>query len=172
MITPSDHRHQQGSRDMPGTKTITRLAAAAIALTSAAGLGAAATGEANAVTREYPLSNCIGLSPNVVDVPFLARRTIVSTYAGNAYIATDFTSYFPGGYQSSARLDWHNLATGKRGSKVSNVRVNPPYQGVHYFVIPVSQIGRGRVNVTFGAVNRNALWSIPSTSCSGSVVIP
>lgn len=157
---------------MPSTKTITRLAAAAIALTSAAGLGVAATGDANAVSREYPLSTCVGLSPNVVDVPFLARRTIVSTYAGNAYVAADFTSYFPGGYQSSARLDWHNLATGKRGSKVSNVRVNPPYQGVHYFVIPVNQIGKGRVNVTFSAVNRNALWSVPSTSCSGSIVIP
>ncbi|WP_238422233.1 hypothetical protein [Gordonia sp. 'Campus'] len=157
---------------MPSTRMTTRLAAAAVALAAAAGLGVAATGEAGAVTREFPLSNCVGVSPNIVDVPFLARRAIVSTYAGNAYIASDFTSYFPGGYQSTARLDWRNLSTGKRGTKLSNVRVNPPYQGVHYFVIPVGEIGRGRVAVNFSAVNRNALWSIPSTSCGGTVVVP
>ncbi|MBD0861793.1 hypothetical protein IA539_11300 [Gordonia sp. zg691] len=159
---------------MSSTKTITRLASAAIALATAAVLGVAGTGTGDAapVSREFPLSNCVGLSPNVVDVPFLARRTIVSTYGGNAYIAVDFPSYFPGGYQSAARLDWRNPGTGKRGTKISNVRVNPPYQGVHYFVLPQKQIGKGRVDVTFSAVNRNALWAIPSTSCTGTIVVP
>ncbi|MEO9326769.1 hypothetical protein [Gordonia aurantiaca] len=158
---------------MARTHKITRAVAAATSLLAAAAVGLAGAGQADASpSREYPLSTCVGVSPNIVDVPFLARRAIVSTYDGNAYIATDFPSYFPGGYQSTARLDWHNPATGKRGSKVSNTRVNPPYQGVHYFVIPLGQIGRGRVNVTFGAVNRNALWAIPSTSCSGTINIP
>lgn len=156
---------------MVRTKTFTRLAAAALSIAAAAGLGLAGTGQA-AAAREFPVSNCIGPSPNIVDLPFMVRRAIVSTYGGDAYIAADFPSYFPGGYQSSLRMDWHNLSTGKRGFKVSNTKVNPPYQGVHYFVIPVKTIGKGRVNVTFGATNRNALWSVPSTSCSGTIVIP
>ncbi|ATD69560.1 MULTISPECIES: hypothetical protein [Gordonia] len=156
---------------MARTTTFTRLAAAALALAAAAGLGLSGTGEA-AASREFPVSTCIGPSPNVIDLPFMVRRAIVDTYAGNAYIAADFPSYFPGGYQSSLRMDWHNQSTGKRGSKLSNTRVRPPYQGVHYFVIPVSQIGRGRVDVTFSAVNSNALWSVPSTSCRGTIVVP
>ncbi|MDS1114535.1 hypothetical protein RD149_12235 [Gordonia westfalica] len=156
---------------MARTKTFTRSAAAALSIAAAAGLGLAGTGQAEA-SREFPVSNCIGPSPNIVDLPFMVRRAIVGTYAGNAYIAADFPSYFPGGYQSSLRMDWHNPSTGKRGSKISNTQVRPPYQGVHNFVIPVNQIGKGRVNVTFGAVNRNALWSVPSTSCSGTIVIP
>ncbi|MBY4575354.1 hypothetical protein ACN94_17470 [Gordonia paraffinivorans] len=158
---------------MTRNTTFARLAAVALSVAAAAGLGLAGAGHAGAApSREYPLSTCVGLSPNVADIPFLARRAIVSTYGGNAYIATDFPSLFPGGYQSTARLDWHNTATKKRGSKVSNTRVNPPYQGVHYFVIPLNQIGRGTVNVTFSAVNRNALWAIPSTSCTGTIHIP
>lgn len=29
--------------------------------------------------------------------------------------------------------------------------------------------GAGQVRFTFSAVNRNALWSIPTTSCSGTM---
>ncbi len=69
-------------------------------------------------------------------------------------------------------MDWHNPSTGKRGLEDQQHPGAPALPGVHNFVIPVNQIGKGRVNVTFGAVNRNALWSVPSTSCSGTIVIP
>ncbi|MEE4022193.1 hypothetical protein V1Y59_03795 [Gordonia sp. PKS22-38] len=153
----------------------TRVAAtaAAIAVTSAGivGLSTATAGEANAAT-EHALNGCVGLSPNIVDIPFWPRRAIVAQYAGQTYISVDFPSYWLFvGYRSDARLDWHNTRTNKRGVLRSTEQVRPPYQGVHDFVIPTNAIGRGNVNVTLSATNSNALWSIPSIPCSGTIVV-
>lgn len=148
-------------------------AAAAVAITGAGvvGLTTAAAGEAAAAT-EYRMTQCLGLSPNIVDVPFMPSRAIVAQYGGKTYIAVDFTSYWIGvGYRSDARLDWHNTRTNKRGVLRSTTHISPPYQGVHNFVINTSAIGTGRVNITLNATNSNALWAIPAIACNGSIVI-
>ncbi len=158
--------------DMAPT-TRTRVCAATVAVLGAAGLVVATgPGQARAASAEYPISTCFGLSPNIVDFPYIPRRVIVSDYAGTTYLAVDYTSYWIGvGYDSDARLDWHNPRTGKRGSLTSHNHVRPPYQGVHNFTIPTKTIGTGQVRVTLNTVNRNALWSIPATSCGGTITV-
>ncbi|MXP21938.1 hypothetical protein GIY30_11315 [Gordonia sp. HNM0687] len=147
------------------------VVAVAIAAAGTLGLATATAADAAAAT-EHRLTQCIGLSPNIVDIPFLPNRAIVAQYAGKTYIAVDFTSYWIGvGYRSDARLDWHNLRTGKHGVLRSTTHISPPYQGVHNFVIDTAAIGRGNVAITLGATNSNALWSIPAISCSGTIVV-
>ena len=156
------------------TTTRTRVTTAAVAVVGAAGL-ALTTGPGGAgaaPSAEYPIATCFGLSPNVVDVPYMPRRVIVSDYAGTTYLAVDYTSYWIGvGYNSDARLDWHNLRTGKRGTLTSRSHVSPPYQGVHNFTIPTRTIGTGKVRVTLNTVNRNAVWSVPATTCGGTITV-
>ena len=156
------------------TNTRTRAAAAAVAVFGAAGLAlSTGPGDANAApSAEYPIGTCFGMSPNVVDVPYMPRRVIVSDYAGTTSLAIDYTSYWIGvGYDSTATLDWHNLRTGKRGTLTSRSHVSPPYQGVHNFTIPTKTIGTGKVGVTLNTVNRNALWSVPATTCGGTITV-
>ncbi|MFW0789144.1 hypothetical protein [Gordonia sp. CPCC 205333] len=141
------------------------LAAAALGATLIGGTGQATA----APSAAYPLSSCIGLSPNVVDLPYNPTRIIVADYAGKTYLTTEFSSLW--GYQSAVRLDLRNLQTGKRLNLRSDRRVSPPYVGTHQLSFPTSRIGKGRVKATLSSVNRNALWSVPATTCSGVIVI-
>lgn len=151
----------------------TRIAAAAVATAAAAAALVAGAGTAEAATKEYPLHDCINVSPNIVDMPYMPSRVIISEYAGTTYMQVDYSSLWIGvGYDSVARLDWHNLKTNKRGTLVDHSVVRPPNTGVHNFTIKRSTFGPGKVNVTLSTVNRNALWAIPARSCSGTVVAP
>ena len=150
-----------------------RLGVAATAIAIGAGaLTATATGAGTAnAAGTYPLNGCIGLSPNIVDQPYMPTRALVSDYDGRTYITTEYSSlWLFVGYDSTARLDWHNLSTGKRGSLFSN---GSPAEwrvgGTHNFAIATRTIGPGRVKITLNSVNRNALWSIPAASCSGYI---
>ncbi|AZG46944.1 hypothetical protein [Gordonia insulae] len=132
--------------------------------------GTGLSGQAAAApSAEYPLTNCIGPSPNIVDLPYNPTRIIVSDYAGTTWLTTEFSSLW--GYRSAVRLDLQNLATGKRVTKLSDRAVSPPYVGTHQISLPTSQIGKGRVKATLSSVNRNALWAIPATTCSGVIQV-
>ncbi|MGV9713887.1 hypothetical protein ACWDTI_24880 [Gordonia sp. NPDC003424] len=162
------HGHHSIRRHLYGLTAAAAIVAGTLAGATAGSAGAAPTGD-----RVYPLSSCFGLSPNIVDTPYNPTRALVSQYDGNTYIATEYSSLWLGvGYSSSARLDWHNLRTGKRGSIVSNTRTQPPYSGIHYFVAPTRRLGPGPVRITLSTVNRNALWSIPAQTCSGTITVP
>ncbi len=155
------------------TSVRARAAAAAVALTTVAASLMAGAGDAGAATKVYPLHDCINISPNIVDLPYMPTRAMVSEYANTTYIQIDYSSYWLGiGYDSAARLDWHNLKTGKKGTLVDNSRVRPPYPGVHNFSINRGAFGPGEVKLTLSSVNRNALWAIPARSCSGTVIAP
>ena len=155
------------------TTTWKRATIAALAAGAALTAAAAAPGDAAAATKAYPLNNCINISPNIVDVPYMPSRAIVSEYAGTTYIAIDYTSYWIGvGYDSAARLDWHNLQTNRRGTLHTRSHVSPPYSGVHNFTVPRAMFGPGKVKLTLTTTNSNALWAIPARSCSGVVVAP
>lgn len=150
-----------------------RIKSAAAVFAAAGSIGAllvGGTGPATAApSAAYPLSNCMGLSPNVVDLPYNPTRIIVADYAGKTYLTTEFSSVW--GYQSRVRLDLRNLSTGRHVVKVSNRRVSPPYVGTHQISFPTSQIGKGRVKAVLTSVNSNALWSLPTPTCSGVIVI-
>ena len=148
-------------------------AAAALSITAGAlGVGAVAAGEASAEI-EVPMTRCFGLSPNVIDQPFApARAFVYQQRPGTADVAiNDIASlwFFAGGYQSDGRLDWRNLDNGRKGTAVKRSPVS--YPGNSSMTFPISP-GTGRVELTFSAVNRNALWAIPTTSCTGTVVVP
>ncbi|MFW0796659.1 hypothetical protein AAFP30_22835 [Gordonia sp. CPCC 205515] len=160
--------HRSIRRHLIGLTAATAIAAGTLAAATAGTAGAAPTGD-----RVYPLSSCFGLSPNIVDTPYNPTRAMVSQYDGTTYIATEYSSLWLGvGYSSSARLNWHNLRTNKRGTIVSNTSVKPPYSGIHYFTAPTRTIGPGPVRVTLSSVNRNALWAIPAQTCSATISVP
>lgn len=155
------------------TTARTRLAAVAAALGIAATGLLSGTGSAEAATIAYPLNDCINISPNIVDLPYAPTRAMVSEYAGTTYIQIDYSSLWLGiGYDSVARLDWHNLKTNKRGTLIDHSVVRPPNTGVHNFTVPRDSFGPGQVRLTLSTVNRNALWSIPARSCGGTVTAP
>ena len=154
----------------------TRIAAGASSIALVAGLTAAGIGAADAAPsseRGFPMTRCIGLSPNIIDYPFDVTGVTVSQYDGFTQIRTGFFSWWLGvGYDSVARLDWQHLDNKKRGTLFTNASARPPAAGVLGFNFPRNEPGKGRVKITLSAVNRNALWAIPATSCTGTVVIP
>lgn len=153
-------------------RTARSAVASAVALTLAAvGVGLVGVGSASAETVA-PMSRCWGISPNIVDQPFSTARLFVSpTGPGSVTaavrdVSTPYAFFFPGAqYDSVGRLDWRNVATGRTGTVFSTARINS-YVGGPTFALTT---GAGEVRFTFSAVNRNALWSIPTTSCSGSM---
>ncbi|WAC54088.1 hypothetical protein [Gordonia sp. SL306] len=145
-----------------------RLIIALLAAITAIGLGAVAPTTASAETV-VPLDRCWGVSPNIVDQPFSTARLFVSPNGRGRVIAAvrDVSSFWTptGGYQSAGRLDWHNLSTGKKGVALNTAQIRLFVGGPTFRL----DTGPGTVRVTFSAVNRNALWAIPSTSCSGTM---
>ncbi|MDL9936185.1 hypothetical protein QSJ18_05475 [Gordonia sp. ABSL1-1] len=157
------------------TSIRTRIAATVLTATGAAALlvGGTAGPAAAAPGGVYPLHNCINLSPNIVDLPYNPSRVIVSQYRDRTYLAIDYTSVWIGaGYDSVARIDWHNLNTHKRGVIVGRNHVSPPYQGTHQVDVPTASIGRGKVALRLTTTNRNALWAVPARTCGGTIVVP
>ncbi|ALG85945.1 hypothetical protein [Gordonia phthalatica] len=154
-------------------QTARKIAATAVALAATAA-SVAAPGTANAdQSKTYAMHDCINISPNIVDMPYRPYRVIVSKYLSNTYLVIDYTSYWIGvGYDSAARLDWKNLTTGQKGTRIARNHISPPYPGTHQFQIPTAKLGPGKVKLTLSTVNSNALWAVPARSCSGVIVTP
>ncbi|AZG45839.1 hypothetical protein [Gordonia insulae] len=146
----------------------TRLGGTLLAVAAAVGLGSIGTGTAAAETV-VPLERCWGVSPNIVDQPFSTARLFVSPEGRGRVVARvrDVSSFWipTGGYQSVGRLEWHNLTTGRKGAAVNAASIGLYVGGPTFHV----NTGPGTVRVTFSAVNRNALWAIPSTTCIGTL---
>ncbi|MDL9946900.1 hypothetical protein QSJ19_15150 [Gordonia sp. ABSL11-1] len=148
---------------------VTALALAAGSLVGTAGAASAAP----ASERSFPINNCFGVSPNIVDTPFMPRGVIVGHYDGWTNVMVTYSSLWLGvGYDSVARFDWRHLDNGKRGTFISSTATRPPNTGTHGFTWPRYQPGKGRVELTLSAVNRNALWSIPTNTCKTVIVVP
>jgi hypothetical protein len=153
-------------------RTARFLATTATALGLATGaVGLAGTGAASAETV-VPMSRCWGISPNIVDQPFSTARLFVSpsgpgrVTAAVRDVSTPYAYFVPGAqYDSVGRLDWRNVTTGRTGTAFSTARITG-YVGGPTFDLTT---GAGEVRFTFSAVNRNALWSIPTTSCTGTM---
>jgi len=147
-------------------------AAALITLAATIGIGIGA-GQASAETV-VPMDRCWGVSPNIVDQPFSTARLFVTpTGTGRVQaavrdVSTPWAVFLPGAaYESVGRLDWRNTTTGRAGTTFDTARIGS-YVGGPSFALDT---GPGHVTFTFSAVNRNALWAIPSTACSGSMQV-
>ncbi|MFW0796658.1 hypothetical protein AAFP30_22830 [Gordonia sp. CPCC 205515] len=150
------------------SKTVRAATACVTAAAGTLALITMGTGTASAETA-VPLERCWGISPNIIDQPYSTARLFVSpTGRGQVTAAVrDISSFWipTGGYQSTGRLDWHNLSNGRKGTAINTAPIGL-YVGGPTFRL---NTGPGTVRVTLSAVNRNALWSIPTTSCSGTM---
>ncbi|GAC68440.1 hypothetical protein [Gordonia soli] len=151
------------------TTAIATMAAATVA----AGLGAVGAAPASAETVA-PLSRCWGVSPNIVDQPFSVARLFLEPDGAGRVIARvrDVSSLWAllspaAGYDSVGRLDWHNVSNGRKGTAIDTARIGGYVNGQQFRLAT----GAGTVRVTYSAVNRNALWAIPSTSCGGTLTV-
>lgn len=166
------HPTTHDAASTPGHRRTSRLVgiAAAVALATGTLVGLTHGAGTASADGEYPLSQCFGPSPNIVDTPYMPNRIFVGSYQGTNWVTVTYGSLWIGvGYDSTAWLEWQQ--GNKRGTKVSHSRVVPPNTGVHTFVFTPGEAAPGAVKVTLRSVNRNALWSIPATSCSGTLVL-
>lgn len=117
---------------------------------------------------EVPMNRCLGLSPYILDQPYAPGRVFTwQPHSGRTEVTlADVSSlwFFAGGYRSDVRFDWHNTATGKRGTEYSTVNIGYPGNVARFSV----DSGPGRVEFTVSAVNSIPLWSIPTTSCGAA----
>lgn len=155
-------------------KRFARLITATVAAgTVAAGMTFGGTGSAAAQSEVVPLDRCWGISPNIVDQPFSFARLFVDQHGGGEVTAAiqDVSSLWglamPVGYESVGRLDWHNTDDDTEGTVHDTAEIRWNVGGPTFDFDP----GEGTVNVTVSAVNRNALWEIPSTACSGTIEV-
>jgi len=149
------------------------MAAAAIVAGGATGLVHGAGTASADYNRSFPLSQCFGLSPNIIDVPFAPPGINVTQYDGFTTLLVTFSSVWLGvGYVSDATLTWKHLDNGKHGTMRSHGVAKPPNTGTLGFGFPRNEPGKGRVELTLSAVNSNGLWSIPTNSCTATINIP
>lgn len=148
-------------------------AAALFALATTIGIGTIGAGQASAETL-VPMNRCWGLSPNIIDQPFSTARLFVYPTGPGRVDAAVLDVSTPwgalirnGGYDSAGRLDWRNRSTGRAGTAFDNDRIDGFCGGPRFDL----NTGAGTIDFTFSAVNSNALWAIPTTSCSGTMQV-
>ncbi|SEL42287.1 hypothetical protein SAMN05444583_10916 [Rhodococcus maanshanensis] len=149
--------------------TFRRMATTAVVSAGIAGGLVAGTGLAAAQTVEVPMSTCFGLSPYIVDQPYIASRAFFyqdGPGTGTVTLAdvSSVVGFFTTPYLSDARLDWRNKTTGATGTLTATTPI-----ALGNAVNLRMNSGPGEVEITRSAVNRNALWAIPTTSCTGTV---
>lgn len=148
-------------------------AAALFALAATIGIGTIGAGQASAETI-VPMNRCWGVSPYIVDQPFsTARLFVYPTGPGRVDaavrdISTNWAIFSRDlSYDSIGRLDWRNRNNGRTGTIFDTARIGAYVSGPTFDL----NSGAGTVDFTFSAVNRNALWAIPSTACSGTMQV-
>ncbi|MEU5410029.1 hypothetical protein [Nocardia asteroides] len=143
------------------------LAAGAVAM----GTMVAGAGTASALPSSLVGINCMGLSPNIVDVPY-SNQVIVS-YLRDQSGLPSFTVHSGAsiwGYQTHPTLTWTNLATGASGSLTGHTNISSIFGtgGTVYFTdVPT---GTGPVRVDLSIVN-TGLVPVPAVTCSGTTDI-
>ncbi|MFC7450351.1 hypothetical protein [Rhodococcus daqingensis] len=145
------------------------MATTAVVSAGIAGGLVAGAGSAAAQTVEVPMSTCFGLSPYIVDQPYVASRAWFyqdGPGTGTVTLAdvSSVVGFFTAPYLSDTRLDWRNKTTGATGTLTATTPI-----ALGNSVNLRMNSGPGEVEITRSAVNRHALWSIPTTSCTGTV---
>ncbi len=151
--------------------TRSKIAGTAAALAAAAGTMVAGAGAANALPSSLVGINCMGISPNIVDVPY-SNQVIVSYIRDVSGLPT-FTVHSGAsiwGYQTHPTLTWTNLATGASGSLTGHTNISSMFGtgGTVYFAdVPT---GTGPVRLDLSIVN-TGLVPVPPVNCSGTTDI-
>ncbi|MFC9894247.1 hypothetical protein ACFVMC_11190 [Nocardia sp. NPDC127579] len=149
-----------------------------VALTVFGLAGAALAAPADAApiaTQRVDGVQCLGLSPNIVDLPYdggFLVQTDTNAPGRIAYlnvggIGSPIRSVF--GYVTEATVSWQNLDTGAAGAVTRSYRQGIATEnGMQFSGLDT---GAGRVRVTVSGVNRGPLLSLPAPACTGEVTI-
>ncbi|MCU1642048.1 MAG: hypothetical protein JWN03_2323 [Nocardia sp.] len=147
------------------------IAGLALGATAVAGSMVMGMGTASAVDSALvPMSSCVGLSPNIVDVPY-SNQVIVSQYGlppGVAGFTVHTGASIWGGYGTSPTLTWTNLATGASGSVSGFSPMSSMFGSgstVYFNNVPT---GSGPVRIDLSVVN-SGLVPVPAVACSGTI---
>lgn len=143
----------------------------AVGVTALAGTVLMGAGTASAESALVDMS-CIGLSPNIVDVPYSAQ-VIMSRYDQPSGVAT-FTVHTGasiwGGYGTAPTLTWTNVATGASGSVTGFSPMSSMFgtgSTVYFSNLPT---GTGNVRIDLSVVN-TGLVPVPVVNCGGNIDI-
>ncbi|MGV9415075.1 hypothetical protein ACWDOP_34680 [Nocardia sp. NPDC003693] len=143
------------------------IAGVAVAASALAGTVVAGAGDASAAVGKLVDMSCVGLSPNVIDMPYSAQVIVDPTYdapAGTASFTIRGNSSL-WGYGTHPTLTWTNLATGASGSLTGHGQATLGNGSTVYFShIPT---GTGPLRVDLSVTN-TGWFPIPAINCSGT----
>lgn len=154
--------------------------AAATAMAAMAPLAAAdeAALENDGYLHQEVPAHCLGVSPNIVDMPYVGTiRTMQKLEDNGAPYPIDHgradvsiaNSISFWGYTTYAHATWHNLDTGATGAlDAAEVPVGPSGPVANFGMM---ESGPGTVEITAWADNQNGLWTLPTTRCTGTVQV-
>ncbi|WP_194813771.1 hypothetical protein [Nocardia sp. XZ_19_385] len=149
---------------------ITRIAVGA-AVVAAGTLSSVTT--ASAANYGGPIEigmRCVGLSPNIVDLPY--SGTLHGTHGGDLWSGRPAVAVNMGGsiwgYGTHPTLTWTNLATGASGTVTAHGQAGPFFPtDTSFGQLPT---GTGPVRFDLSVVN-TGLVPVPAITCSGTTEI-
>ncbi|MEV6279870.1 hypothetical protein [Nocardia sp. NPDC051832] len=147
---------------------ISRVGTGVAGILTLAAFAAPATALENPVRHQEIGVNCWGLSPNLLDLPYSGKVTIM-THANEPGLFTvggGGRSLF--GYTTDTRVDWRNLDNGRTGSATVSYPQN--MYDTSIYRIYNQDSGPGRVALTITATNRGLL-TLPAPTCTGEAII-
>ncbi|WP_062394934.1 hypothetical protein [Gordonia phthalatica] len=139
---------------------LTRIAATVAGVGALAAVGVPGAAEARPVSSQYVAQHCIGLSPNVVDIPYNGGVRVDQDGPGKFAAFWGSASLF--GYTTDGTLNWHNLRTGQKGRVPVTIAHN--LSGNSY--VAEVDSGAGPVRITTTGLNRGLL-TFGAPRCSG-----
>lgn len=128
-------------------------------------------GTASAEARQVDMS-CVGLSPNIVDLPYSVQVIVNPDATGDTYGPTTFTVHAGAslwGYGTHPTLNWTNLATGASGSVTGHGQVSSIFGSGSTFYFSHIPTGTGPLRVDLSVTN-TGFYPIPAINCSGNVL--
>ncbi|MRH88202.1 hypothetical protein GFY24_12240 [Nocardia sp. SYP-A9097] len=150
--------------------SVSRKSVVSVGVAALAGMVSLGAGTASAADSALVNMSCIGLSPNVVDVPYSAQ-VIMSQYGlppGVASFTVHTGASIWGGYGTTPTLTWTNTATGASGSVTGFSPMSSMFGSgstVYFMNLPT---GSGNVRIDLSVVN-TGLIPVPPVNCSGNI---
>ncbi|WP_051132770.1 hypothetical protein [Nocardia paucivorans] len=152
--------------------TATRRVLAGTAAVAALMFGAPGTASAADFSAVVDMQ-CVGLSPNIVDVPY-SGRVYVGQYSGRpgwTSLSVHTGASIWGNYTTHPTLTWTNLATGVSGTASGSVPVSSMFGTGGQVAFDAWDLGPGPVRFDLSVVN-SGLVPVPAVNCSGVLDIP
>ncbi|WP_067721428.1 hypothetical protein [Nocardia yamanashiensis] len=159
-------------REKASRNSVIGRAAVASAVVAAGLLAGQGTASAD-FSAEVPM-NCVGLSPNIVDVPYSGKVYLGQYNAGRpgwTSVTVHTGASIWGGYTTNPTITWTNLNTGVTGTASGSAPVSSMFGTGAQNNFDAWGIGGGPVRFDLTVVN-SGLAPVPAVSCSGTIDVP